>query len=101
MRMTGSTLAVLDVLASEPDQERYGLEIAEQAGVATGTLYPILLRLEKEGWAAGTWETIDESQEGRRRRRYYRLTALGVREARRALAGRAPVVHWRIRGATG
>jgi PadR family transcriptional regulator PadR len=99
MRMTGSTLAVLDALVSDPSRELYGLEIAQRAGVASGTLYPILLRLERERWVVGTWESIDESEEGRRRRRYYKLTGHGVVEARRALSGRQRA-HWTFKGAT-
>jgi PadR family transcriptional regulator PadR len=99
MRMTGSTLAVLAVMASQPSHEMYGLEIAERAGVASGTVYPILLRLEREGWLTGTWEDIDESTEGRRRRRNYHLTGLGQREAARVLSERQQVITWRLGGA--
>jgi len=99
MRMTGSTLSALAVLTSDPSRQMYGLEIAERAGLASGTLYPILLRLEREGWITGAWETIDESEEGRRRRRYYTLTGLGAQEARKALSEREQVVTWRLGGA--
>ena len=37
--------------------------------------YPILLRLEHEGWVASHWEDIDPRAEKRPARRYYRLTA--------------------------
>ena len=39
-----------------------------------GTLYPILHRLEEEGWIKGSW-----SKEGGRKRKVYSLTALGRR----------------------
>jgi len=100
VRMTGSTLSVLKVLLTGPAREMYGLEIAEDAGLASGTAYPILMRLEREGWVQARWEEIDESEVGRRRRRYYLLTALGVTEAKRAFANRKPVVIWRLGGAT-
>jgi DNA-binding PadR family transcriptional regulator len=41
--------------------------------------------LEAAGWITSAWEEIDESKEGRRRRRYYRLTGLGTRQAEEAL----------------
>jgi DNA-binding PadR family transcriptional regulator len=44
-----------------------------------GTLYPILDRLEREDWVTTELEEIDESSEGRRRRRYYALTPDGRR----------------------
>jgi PadR family transcriptional regulator, regulatory protein PadR len=44
-------------------------------GLQPGTAYPILLRLEHEGWVASRWEDIDPRAEKRPARRYYRLTA--------------------------
>jgi len=46
--------------------------------------------LEKHGVVTASWEDIDESLEGRRRRRYYALTGEGARVARRALAELQP-----------
>lgn len=40
-----------------------------------GTLYPILHRLEDEGWIRGSW-----SKDGGRRKKVYRLTAAGERQ---------------------
>jgi DNA-binding PadR family transcriptional regulator len=57
------------------------------AGLQPGTAYPILLRLEHEGWVASRWEDIDPRAEKRPARRYYRLTAGGAAEASAALAG--------------
>src|SRR6266705_1011693 len=39
------------------------------------SLYPLLYRMEKRGWIQGRW--VEKA--GQRRRRYYRLTALGRR----------------------
>jgi PadR family transcriptional regulator, regulatory protein PadR len=39
------------------------------------SLYPLLYRLEKRGWIQGRW--IEKA--GQRRRRYYKLTPLGVK----------------------
>ncbi len=63
--------------------EHYGLELAKAAGLKSGTLYPILARLEAAGWIQGSWERIDPRAEGRRRRRYYKLTSSGVFAAER------------------
>jgi len=84
-RMTLQTQMVLKALLAEPREEHYGLEIARQAGLPSGTIYPLLARLESAGWLESGWEEIDESQEGRRRRRYYKLTGDGARHARRVL----------------
>lgn len=50
----------------------------------TGTLYPLLHRLEKEGLVESYWERVGE----RRRRKYYQLTPKGER----ALANERK--HW-------
>jgi PadR family transcriptional regulator PadR len=86
LRPTLQTLAILKVLLQQPRDPRYGLDISREAGLKTGTIYPALARLESAGWVSGSWEEIDEAAEGRRRRRYYRLTAEGEVNARRALA---------------
>lgn len=61
--------------------EHYGLEIAKAAKLPTGTIYPILARLEEAGCLVSEWEQVDPAEEGRPRRRYYRLTAPGERFA--------------------
>ncbi len=79
---TAQTQAVLASLLERPEEPHYGLEIAKEAGLATGTIYPILARLERMRWVTSEWEDIDESQAARRRRRYYRLTGEGMAAAR-------------------
>ncbi|HET7277878.1 MAG TPA: helix-turn-helix transcriptional regulator [Dermatophilaceae bacterium] len=84
--MTIATQIVLGTLIENPDQELYGLEISGAAGLPSGTVHPILARLEGIGWLESHWEDIDPRSEGRPARRYYRLTATGVEATRRALA---------------
>jgi PadR family transcriptional regulator, regulatory protein PadR len=84
--MSSQTEAVLAAFLADPAQDRYGLEISKQAGLASGTLYPILARLEQAGWVSSRWESIDPSAEGRRPRRYYQLTREGEVAARAALS---------------
>lgn len=85
-RMTLSTQAVLRALLDDPTHDRYGLEICAATGLPSGTLHPILARLERLGWVQSDWETIDPQKEGRPRRRYYQLTADGLGSARMAVA---------------
>jgi DNA-binding PadR family transcriptional regulator len=84
-RLTLATQHVLAALLQDPTEARYGLDIARQAGLPSGTLYPILARLEAAGWVESAWEIIDPVAEGRRPRRYYHLTGEGERVARTAL----------------
>ncbi|HKE63596.1 MAG TPA: PadR family transcriptional regulator [Micromonosporaceae bacterium] len=85
-RVTTSVLKVVSALLADPSAERYGLDLVHETGLASGTLYPILLRLERAGWVATRWEDIDPVAEGRPSRRYYRLTQRGAAEARREIA---------------
>lgn len=85
-KMTTTTQLVLRTLLAEPTVEQFGRQIGEQAGLASGTVHPILARLESVGWLESRWEDIDPSVEGRPARRYYRLSADGVSAARAALA---------------
>jgi DNA-binding PadR family transcriptional regulator len=84
--MTIPTQRVLEALLTDPQQELYGVEIGEAAALRSGTVHPILARLEGLGWLVSRWEDVDPSTEGRPPRRYYRLTADGVVAARAALA---------------
>jgi PadR family transcriptional regulator PadR len=85
-RMTLQTRLVLKVFADAPGDDHYGLEIARAAGLPSGTIYPLLARLETAGWLASGWEDIDPAAAGRRRRRYYRLTGEGEKRAAQALS---------------
>jgi PadR family transcriptional regulator PadR len=84
--MTLSTQLVLRAMLAEPTQEMYGLQIGQAAELPSGTIHPILARLEGCGWLESRWEDIDPAEEGRPRRRYYRLNAEGAECARTALA---------------
>jgi PadR family transcriptional regulator PadR len=86
IRMTTTVAAVLAVLLEDPHAGRYGLELMRATGQASGTLYPILTRLQAAGWVRAEWEDIDASAEGRPARRYHRLTPEGVTAARIELA---------------
>lgn len=59
---------------------RYGFEIMRITDLPSGTVYPILRRLEGQGLARSAWEDESEAHGDRRpARRYYRLTAEGSR----------------------
>jgi PadR family transcriptional regulator, regulatory protein PadR len=96
-RITDETAAVLALFLSDVARSLYGLEIIKETGISSGSLYPILLRLEARGVIDGVWEQIDESTEGRRRRRYHRITPDGVVFAREALVEWSGVVDERAR----
>ena len=84
-RLTTQTLKVLGVLMSHGQSEFSGADIARSTHLASGTLYPILLRLEEAGWAESRWESGDPRDLGRPRRRFYKVTGIGASRARSAL----------------
>ncbi|WP_163506158.1 PadR family transcriptional regulator [Fodinicola acaciae] len=88
IRITVAVERVLAAMLTDADADHYGLELMKLTGLASGSLYPILLRLRKAGWVEARWEEIDPVAEGRPPRRYYRLTPEGVRNATRATAKR-------------
>jgi DNA-binding PadR family transcriptional regulator len=91
IRMTHTTALILRALA---EGHRHGFEIMEVSGLPSGTVYPALRRLEREGALSSAWEPAPGTGP---RRRVYALTASGeamarvaderLREARRFLAG--------------
>ena len=83
--MTEPTQRVLRLLLDRKEDEQYGMEIADRAGLAPGTTYPILIRLKQEGWVESRWEAIDPATTRRPARHYFRLTMLGATAAREAL----------------
>jgi DNA-binding PadR family transcriptional regulator len=84
--MTLPTQLVLRVLLAEPTREMYGLQVCEAAGLPSGTIHPILARLEGLGWLESRWEDASPQKEGRPRRRYYYWSKDGAERARIALA---------------
>lgn len=84
--MTLTVQLVLRALLAEPGRKLYGFEVIRGTGLASGTIYPILARLEEAGWLEGERETINPQAEGRPPRKYYRLTVEGASEARKAVA---------------
>jgi PadR family transcriptional regulator, regulatory protein PadR len=74
-------LLILALLEQEP---RHGYDIckrieAQSQGVVrvhAASLYPLLYRLEQRRWIEGRW--VEKA--GERRRRFYRITALGRKQ---------------------
>lgn len=76
--------AELLVLSLLEDQPRHGYDICKMIQIRSGgalrfhvtSLYPLLHRLEKQGWVEGLW--VEKAEQ--RRRRYYKLTPRGRKE---------------------
>ena len=81
-RLGRATIDVLTVLL-DSDEPRWGLELIKLTGRPSGTVYPLLDRLERAGWATSDWD--DDVLRPGPRRRMYQLTPDGTVAARDAL----------------
>ena len=74
-RRTRQSTALLSALLAASTEWRHGLALARETGLKPGTIYPILIRLEEQGFLDARWEP--PTQPGRPPRHLYRLTAAG------------------------
>jgi PadR family transcriptional regulator PadR len=86
LQMTTATAKVLRIFLDDPDAPRYGFEIMQRTGLPSGTLYPILARLERAGWLTSRREETEATVEGRPARTFYTLSSEGLAKARHELA---------------
>lgn len=85
-QVTRQTLEIFCALLHCPlDIGLSGAQLAQIAKIHTGTLYPLLHRLEDARWLVSEWETESPKSLGRPRRRFYRLTPGGKRKAQEAV----------------
>jgi PadR family transcriptional regulator PadR len=57
----------------------YGFSVMELTGLASGTVYPAMRRLERDGLIVSSWEKQSLADaEQRPARKYYKLTRAGV-----------------------
>lgn len=85
MKVTGPLERVLRVFLDDPAAPRYGYDLMKAARLPSGTLYPMLARLQDQGLVTSRWEA-QPGAAGRPPRKYYQLTTEGARTARLELA---------------
>ena len=90
--------SILAVLLDAGGQWSHGYELARLGGVKSGTLYPLLIRLEAQGFLEAEWQ--EPAEGGRPPRHAYRLTASGVQLARATSPGQAATPAARRQEAT-
>jgi PadR family transcriptional regulator PadR len=86
VKLTGPLERVLRVMIADPNAPHYGYDLMKAAKLPSGTLYPMLARLQQEGLVDSEWEAQRQDGGGRPPRKYYRLTGEGLRVARLELA---------------
>jgi PadR family transcriptional regulator, regulatory protein PadR len=89
LRLSHQSLRVLrvflDALSEDVRAELAGADLMSATHLSSGTLYPILLRFEREGLLESRWEKDRPEELGRPRRRFYRMTKAGAKVAHNAL----------------
>ena len=75
-KLTHTAALVLKVISGG---SCYGFDIMETTGLPSGTVYPILRRLEQGELIHSNWESGEAQELQRPQRRYYRLTRAGER----------------------
>jgi DNA-binding MarR family transcriptional regulator len=85
-QITRHVLRLFSLMTADLLSWWWGKQLSDELSLKSGTIYPLLARLEKAGWLESRWEEINPSEEGRPRRRLYRLTGEGQRVANEALA---------------
>src|SRR5579884_1433810 len=93
-RDSAQTRLVFRALRTGGQTWRYGYDIAQETGLAPGTLYPILGRLTDRGLLESQWE--QDPPTGRPRRHLYRLSTEGAAHAADLAA--EPVAQHRTAG---
>lgn len=80
-RLTHTSAMILKVISAGCN---YGFDIMERTGLQSGTVYPVLRRLEQSGLIHSRWEPGEAQELQRPQRRYYRLTRAGERTLAKA-----------------
>lgn len=81
---------LLAVLLDAQGRWKHGYDLAASTGLKSGTLYPLLIRLDAQGYLEAEWQPPVAG--GRPPRHAYRLTAAGVQLARVEALAPEPVV---------
>ena len=71
--LSGPARAVLALMTGRGSDWHHGYDLCRHAGVKSGTLYPLLMRLAAQGYLEAEWQPPQGP--GRPARHAYRLTA--------------------------
>ena len=86
LNVTPKMARVLKIFLEDPAEPRYGFDLMKRTGMASGSLYPMLAKLEAAGWLTRGKENIDPRAAGRPARTNYVITGAAASVARVQLA---------------
>jgi len=73
------SFAAVSVLHAIASGTQYGFDVIDATGLPSGTVYPALGRLERDGYVRSRWEEAAAARRDKRpARRYYKVTAAGI-----------------------
>ena len=84
------TRSVLAALLDRPTEWRHGYDLTKHAGLSSGTLYPLLIRLHERGLLDARW--MEPEKPGRPPRHGYRLSPDGLAFAHSLTVDTPPVM---------
>jgi len=80
------SLTAVRVLKAVADGIPYGFDLMDATGLPSGTVYPILSRLERQELVRSRWEAPSIARRDKRPpRRYYEISALGIKALARSI----------------
>ena len=77
---SAETRTLLTALLQQPRSWHYGYELSKRTGLKSGTLYPLLIRLDDQGLLESKW--MEPDTPGKPPRHAYKLRPSGVAFAR-------------------
>jgi len=86
VKLTKPLERVLRVFLADTSARHHGYDLMKAARLPSGTLYPMLARLQDQGLVTSEWEPPPADANGRPPRKYYQLTGEGIRAVRLELA---------------
>jgi len=85
-RKRALSMTAVQVIQAVSAGHRYGFDVMDATGLPSGTVYPAMSRLERDGLLRSSWESADVAHDEKRPpRRYYRVTAPGIEALEAAL----------------
>jgi PadR family transcriptional regulator PadR len=82
----------LAIFVNNPSEQFSGIDICQKTGMKSGTVYPLLIKMEENGWLESEWKDIDPRQEGRPKRHFYKITRGGFIQGTKLLEKHRPPI---------
>jgi len=77
LRVNHTVVLVAQALMEKADEQQWGYDVAQRAGVNSNALYQVIRRFHERGWLEDGWEQVDPAEK-RPPRRYYTITPNGM-----------------------